>query len=685
MNKLLGNLKLWQKIGLILAAFALPLSFSGYLNLHSFQENIAMGEQELSGLDLLRPLGQLLHLLSHRQILAAKAYRGEKGLADEMALNNAEIDKTVDALDQAQRRTGSWLKLGTDATAPESGRINADNIRNEWQYIKSQDSLGAPGEHQSLHTKLLTDSLAMIGQISDASGLELDPALDTFYLRESAIQMMPELQVETSRLLQRALDTTAGPSPEKIVNLTNSIALVRDGFFPRLTHALEAALREDAAFFGTSESLQRELPPRLDEFKKSVAAVVETAGQIAAGQKETGDIALLAACERLATAATRVSETATQELTGTISSRLTHFRRQRLETFGITITALLLAALFTWGIVRNTTRRLHHLAEAAQATAVEGDLSHVIASDGSDEIGTLAAAFSQMVSHLCTLTGQVQNAAIIVNTSVSEIAATSKQQETTTCEVAATTTQIGATSKEIYATSKELVKTVNQVSEVAQETATLATSGHVSLARMEETMGMFIQAVSTINSKLAVLSEKAANINQVVITITKVADQTNLLSLNAAIEAEKAGEYGRGFTVVATEIRRLADQTAVATLDIEQMVKEMQSAVSAGVMGMDKFGEQVRSGVSEVQQVSGQLAQIIQQVQTLSPRFAVVNEGMQAQATGADQITQALVQLTEATRQAAESLRLSNINVDQLHDASRGMLRSLEGFKLRAA
>src|SRR5207302_1442110 len=84
----------------------------------------------------------------------------------------------------------------------------------------------------------------------------------------------------------------------------------------------------------------------------------------------------------------------------------------------------------------------------------------------------------------------------------------------------------------------------------------------------------------SITGKLAVLNEKTTNINSVVTTITKVADQTNLLSLNAAIEAEKAGEYGLGFAVVAMEIRRLADQTAVATYDIEKMVKEMQSAES---------------------------------------------------------------------------------------------------------
>ncbi len=112
-----------------------------------------------------------------------------------------------------------------------------------------------------------------------------------------------------------------------------------------------------------------------------------------------------------------------------------------------------------------------------------------------------------------------------------------------------------------------------------------------------------------VNAKLAILNEKAGNINQVVVTIVKAADQTNLLSLNAAIEAEKAGEYGRGFAVVATEVRRLADQTAVATYDIEQMVREIQSAVSAGVMGMDKFSEEVRRGMAEVRQVGEQLSQ----------------------------------------------------------------------------
>jgi methyl-accepting chemotaxis protein WspA len=171
----------------------------------------------------------------------------------------------------------------------------------------------------------------------------------------------------------------------------------------------------------------------------------------------------------------------------------------------------------------------------------------------------------------------------------------------------------------------------------------------------------------------------------VVTTITKVADQTNLLSLNAAIEAEKAGEYGRGFAVVATEIRRLADQTAVATYDIDRMVKEIQSAVAAGVMGMDKFSDEVRRGMHEIENVSGQLTQIIHQVQALAPRCEVVSDGMQAQATGAGQITEALAQLSDAAQQTIQSLRQSTVAIDGLNQAATSMHGGVSRFKLAAA
>ncbi|CAI8851002.1 MULTISPECIES: methyl-accepting chemotaxis protein [Pseudomonas] len=311
-----------------------------------------------------------------------------------------------------------------------------------------------------------------------------------------------------------------------------------------------------------------------------------------------------------------------------------------------------------------------------------GDLSTRLNLERKDEFGAVETGFNDMMAELTSLVSQAQRSSVQVTTSVTEIAATSKQQQATATETAATTTEIGATSREIAATSRDLVRTMTEVSTAADQASVAAGSGQQGLARMEETMHSVMGAADLVNAKLAILNEKAGNINQVVVTIVKVADQTNLLSLNAAIEAEKAGEYGRGFAVVATEVRRLADQTAVATYDIEQMVREIQSAVSAGVMGMDKFSEEVRRGMFEVQQVGEQLSQIIHQVQALAPRVLMVNEGMQAQATGAEQINHALVQLGDASSQTVESLRQASFAIDELSQVAVGLRSGVSRFKV---
>ncbi|AYQ91002.1 chemotaxis protein [Burkholderia gladioli] len=344
---------------------------------------------------------------------------------------------------------------------------------------------------------------------------------------------------------------------------------------------------------------------------------------------------------------------------------------------------LVAALVMGWLLYRAVMRPMAELVGVHDVMRT-GDLTQRLQLGRRDEFGTLETGFNRMADEITSLVAQAQQSSLQVTTSVAEIAATSREQQATANETAATTTEIGATSREIFATSRDLLHTMNEVSNVAEQSATLAGMSQNGLTQMGETMRSVMDAAGSVNAKLAILNEKALNINQVVATITKVADQTNLLSLNAAIEAEKAGEYGRGFAVVATEIRRLADQTAVATYDIEQTVKEIQSAVSAGVMGMDKFSEEVRRGMLDVQQVGSQLSQIITEVQTLAPRFQLVNEGMQTQASGAEQITQALSQLSEAAQQTAESLRQSSQAIDDLTLVANGLRTSVSRFKVEA-
>jgi len=247
-------------------------------------------------------------------------------------------------------------------------------------------------------------------------------------------------------------------------------------------------------------------------------------------------------------------------------------------------------------------------------------------------------------------------------------------------EQVASTHEVVSTTQEIAATSQELARTMQDVTTLSDDTATAAASSHAGLNQMATTMRQMEAATRAIAEKLSAIQERADDITTVITTITKVADQTNLLSLNAAIEAEKAGEYGRGFAVVAREIRRLADQTAVATLAIERIIHEMRAAVSAGVMGMDQFAHEVQQGVEHVRTVGEQLGQIIAQVQALTPRFDTVNQGMQAQAKGAQQISAAMGQLGETAQQTVASLYTSNQAIAQLNTASQGLHDEIARF-----
>lgn len=320
----------------------------------------------------------------------------------------------------------------------------------------------------------------------------------------------------------------------------------------------------------------------------------------------------------------------------------------------IVVLGALLALAISFRLVRSPIERVERAAAAA-ARVTAGDLTTAVSSAVQDESGVLLRGLGAMVTALSGLIGKIKASGVQLTSAASDIAAAANRQREITAGFGASTSQIAASITEISATSQELLQTMHEVASASNDTAAVANRGRGDLERMEATMQALASATASISSKLAVIAERANNIGAVVTTISKVAEQTNLLSLNAAIEAEKAGEYGLGFSVVAREIRRLADQTDVATLDIGRIVTEMRSAVSSGVMEMDRFGEQVRRGVSEATELGVQLAEIIEGVERLKPRFESAHQGMQAQVAGASQISDAMLQLREVAVISGES------------------------------
>jgi len=348
---------------------------------------------------------------------------------------------------------------------------------------------------------------------------------------------------------------------------------------------------------------------------------------------------------------------------------------------GIVVLGVLATVAVLVSLARSVARPIRAAANAAERVA-EGDLTAVVDVDADGEIGQLLDSLRTMTANLNSLAREVQRSGIQVTSSSTQIAASARQIEATVSGQAASTNEVLATTTEITGVSKSLVQVIGEVTGAVMGTAEMAGVGRSDLAHMETAMHRLGESTLSISSRLSVINDKTTNVNSVVATISKVADQTNLLSLNAAIEAEKAGEFGRGFAVVAREIRRLADQTAVATMDIDRMVKEMQSAVDAGVMEMDKFAKEVSDIVAEVNRISAQQECIIQKVQDITPAFAEAGTGVRSQAEAAEQIREAMVRLSEGAGQTAESVSEFKRTATQLNEAASGLQEAMAGFKV---
>ena len=703
------NLKVWQKLLVMGVILMLPFGAVTWRMVSSINTlGTEFARQESRGLEYYGPLLVLLHDLQEQRGLTSIWLSGDASFKGRVEAKRLDVEKDLKTVDEIDQRLDGSLHTRARWTAL------SDEIRN----LSSRSSNGTAPESFELHSRTIEKTIALLTYAGDASNLTLDPDLDSYYLMNIVIFQGPELSelVAQARGLGGSVSANKGSDPKDLDKL-NRLAILMGFLQKKVDDSLGKVSQANSA-------LKTQMDAESRSMVGAVQAAIDRVTKLVGGRGRDANAAeYFAALSGSVGPLFEMQQREKDSLNVLLQKRISKFEWEVAATLAWAALGLLVVSAVGLYMARDMTATLRRVVHAANQIAV-GDLAtETLPTARNDEIGILAQAFDRivqalkemtdvaeriaagdlavavnprserdvlghalanMVKRLSSLVGEVQRSGQEVDTSVNEIAGTAKQQQATATEIAATTTQIGATSKEISATSKELVKTMNEVSMVAEQSAVLAGSGQAGVTRMEDTMRHVMDAAGSINAKLAVLNEKAGGINQVVTTITKVADQTNLLSLNAAIEAEKAGEYGRGFAVVATEIRRLADQTAVATYDIERMVKEIQSAVTAGVMGMDKFSEEVRRGMQDVQEVGSQLSQIIQQVQALAPRFEAVSEGMHAQATGAEQITESLGQLSDAVHQTVESLRQSNQVIDGLNRAAAGMRSSVSRFNVAA-
>lgn len=674
-GKFFSRFSLMQKFLLISLIFSIAIIVAISWMVKMQNEAINSVRHEITGNRYERYVRSIYgNIALHRKAL--NYYLSGK-LPDRAFLNQHEeaINSTFEKLLQFDQATRQDLQTKpSDFEKFEMQNLNPEELQRRWnQFIQNQTNLPTE-EINNTHLDLLEDLQSLVLYITETSFLLQDPSIQNYYLIHTLywlltenLRTIPVINIEVENYLSQKT-TNPKKAEAHLKKIQEWLTIFKLHLSETKDNIKKIILYEknNQSFSEIETKLQGPYESLLKAFEKYsniIEKLISVEGSPALLDEYFNDI------KNVYNENNTLSNIISEILEKILEKRLEKLKREQFLALATTLLIALLA--FALGIIlmKSIIDPLVQVTKSAKNLG-EGDLSVRVPVVYQDEVGNVAQAFNKMADSLQDLLKQLHWAGIQLTTSTTEIAATAKQQEITVVEQETTTKQIAATAKEISATTKDFAKTMKGISDAAEKTSSLATSGKEGLNQMELTMRQMVDAASNIAAKLAVLNEKASTITSVVTTISKVADQTNLLSLNAAIEAEKAGEHGRSFAVIAREIRRLADQTANATLDIEKMINEMLSAVSAGVMGVDKFSNEINSGVTQVTVAGEQLSKIIEQVQQLSSNFESVNDGMQAQFIGATQINESIVQLSETAQQTSESIRLFHKAIEQLNNAA---------------
>ncbi|MCP4581527.1 MAG: methyl-accepting chemotaxis protein [candidate division Zixibacteria bacterium] len=350
------------------------------------------------------------------------------------------------------------------------------------------------------------------------------------------------------------------------------------------------------------------------------------------------------------------------------------------------ISFLAISATIIIGIIlgRHVSRRINEVTDVIQDLAKgAGDLTKRLNTGSKDEIGVLAGWFNTFMDKLHDIIAQVANnaeelsiASNKVSSLAEELSAGVKEQTNQTSQVSIAIEEMTGT---IVETSKNTGNAANKAKEASEHSQKGSRLANDTSQGMEEIVTSSEQSARNIIS----LSDKAAAIGEIIKVIDDIADQTNLLALNAAIEAARAGEQGRGFAVVADEVRKLADRTTKATGEVADTIKGIQTDVASSNEQMVEAGEKVDKGKELVNQTNNSLNEIYSTVETVQEIMGQVATAAEQQSAAAEQISK-IIENTERISQESEvSTEQAASAAEELNRQTEELRNLVGGFKLR--
>ena len=371
----------------------------------------------------------------------------------------------------------------------------------------------------------------------------------------------------------------------------------------------------------------------------------------------------------------------TKNIDSRYNEALSNYNATRIIMGVLTGVILLLCICIAFAITRSITIPVAKLASQADLLA-QGDLQIAISNNSRDEIGHLSNSFQKMAENFRTIISQVSSTSSQVASAANQLNSTAEQIATGAEEVAAQSATVATAGEEMSATSGDIAQNCQLAAEGAQRASQTAQNGAEVVENTVRVMGQIAERVQESAKTVESLGARSDQIGAIIGTIEDIADQTNLLALNAAIEAARAGEQGRGFAVVADEVRALAERTTRATREIGEMIKAIQSETKGAVAAMEQGVHQVENGTIEAAKSGQALQDILQQVNDVAMQVNQIATAAEEQTATTSEISSNMHQITEVVQQTSHGAHESATAASQLSGNAEELQRLVRQFKL---
>ncbi|MCX6135359.1 MAG: methyl-accepting chemotaxis protein [Ignavibacteriales bacterium] len=443
-----------------------------------------------------------------------------------------------------------------------------------------------------------------------------------------------------------------------------------------------AALTKMVALATDEETKKRyqQAADQAADYRKSAFTVVDFAtvelntATVSMGTAEDKFNVLAATLRQVKDREQKLSSESYEGALSTYSRVVTLFLIMVAAAAALSIIVTLFVNSFILGPVRSMTEVINRLAM--------GDLTRDVPVDSKDEIGEMGRSFNAMVANLREMIGRITAATNTMAGASTEISSSTEQMAAGAHEQTSQAGEVASAVEEMAKTIIENSRNATHTAETAKQAKQAAEKGGVVVQESVDGMQRIAEVVRKSAGTVKELGKSSDQIGEIIGVIDDIADQTNLLALNAAIEAARAGEQGRGFAVVADEVRKLAERTTKATKEIAQMIKQIQADTQGAVSAMDAGTREVEAGIQLADKAASSLGEIVQISQQVTDMVTQIAAASEQQSTASEQISKNVEGISAVTNQTASGTQQIAKAAEDLNRLTENLHQLVSQFQL---